>query len=187
MYARRNLFRLAFALVLVAGFSLAMVSCADSDDDDDDDESSYGLDIQGLYNGVVSTTYDDCPGEADPEANWIFEIEQKKTLDEAEVFWRQEGPSSGKTLLFKGDVYGDTILRVKVEKDDISEGDCLQVMLVDYRITVDRENVAIYGLLHDDTFYLGNGCPSSVTDCRTVREIAPEDPPETDDDDDDTV
>jgi len=190
MNARRILFPVGMVLLVIAGLSLSVASCADSDDDDDDDDNSYGQDIEGLYSGIVRMTYNTCPGETDEEANWLFEIEQNDDFSEAEVFWRQEGASSEKTLLFKGEVYGETVLRVQVDKTNIGEGDCLQVMLVDYRISIDRDTNAIYGFLNDDTFYLGNSCSASVVDCRTMREIVPENPPETDDDtaatDDDT-
>jgi hypothetical protein len=191
MSASRTTWSVALVLFLAAAVAMTVFACASSDDDDDDDDNAnYGLDIEGLYSGIVKTTFNSCPTEPPSEEEWFLEIEQNDDFSMAEVFWREEGAGSEQALLFEGKVYGTAVVMNEIQENDIGEGDCVQVQLIDYRLNVDPENADVFGFLNDDTFYLGASCSASVVDCRTERVIEPDDAEfgddDTTDDDDDT-
>jgi hypothetical protein len=166
----RRAWLLAAAAALLGLGGLVVLACSNGDDDDDD-EPSYGLDLEGMYQVTVRTTYNSCPdGELD-EAQWFLSIEQNKDYSRADVYWQEEGAGTEKNKLFSGDVYGTLIIRNDVRKTPLGEEKCIQLEIEYYRLNVDPDNATVNGWLIDDIVYVGSNCSPSTVDCRTERMI----------------
>ncbi len=160
-------------LVIGLAFVLSFMpfGCGDDDDDDDDSETSYGEEIEGTYSVTMRIDEDNCDdSKVGYKEDWVIEIEQTPNLAWATVYFKEQGPGTERTELFKAKVYGTVIMQAAIVEAPIGQSNCVQFIAQMSQIKVDLEEGTLSGRLSDDTFFQGSGCNSSSNkDCYQVR------------------